>query len=846
VKILAGPSACGKTQVLRQLYESARRRGPARLIVPTETLARQLPGATTFATFSAERVPEWRLPSPAVWDREIRDALETIAVPALRSARAFPGFRRRLRAFLDEVASAGVSAAEFERALSRAPYATPVQRAIAKIFSRVELRLAERNLLLSGRLVRLAAAAIRERPIDGACFLDGFYSFSEAELELLNAMADHAPLVLTVPVDWPGAAKTLERFRHRAALETLPDPPHRPQIEKFFATSREHEVSEIARRIAERLDRGQDPSDCGVVVRQESPYAPMLEDIFARYGIPALFHFAAPLGRQSPIRYFTSLIDSLLDGWNLERLHDAIVLPASGIGGTPEGDRLDFQMRDRIPGRGLDGFESLQARFGVLTALSEGQRSPMDWAGELSRLVAFEGALVDPAEFADVWQRRAAAVETWRSLLAETAASLPPKKVPLSLFWDEVKCAIAETAIPIAEPRRESVAVVDAMEARQWRFRAVYLCGMLEGEFPRRVTGDAFFDDAARRELTLLGIPLRSVQEVAAEEQALVSVAATRAEHVTLSWPAFAPNGEDSLPAFALETFPGVPVPAAVSRLEPLQPFRPPARASFIDPAQVLRLQGLHKTWRPTEIDCFLQCPFQYFGRHTLHLQPPPPHPDERFDARAQGTVVHAVLRRLSEDAALRLEDTLDEELRSFARKAHLPSSHLTLWRRTAMLRVLGLFLATPPEREGWLRRYEWPFEFDLVDGIKVKGRIDRFDSRDKDAFAVDYKYSKATRLRKSDATQGGLYLLGLRAAGFSPRGFDFIALREGEIVRWDAAPLMQDSRERALGAISSIGRGEVDARPADETLCRYCDFRSACRIEEQAGVARSAGEAAE
>jgi RecB family exonuclease len=718
--------------------------------------------------------PRSEFPSQAALDREIRDALASIGPAAFRGVAALPGFRRQIRALLDEISEAA-TALEFAGAMARLPQATTAQRAIAQIYLRVERRLAARGLRMPGR----------STPPLGASY---------------------------GPV--PG------------------------RVEKFTAGSRAHEAAEIARRIQERLARGESAKDIGVVLRQPAAYAPLLRSAFWRYRIPAAFHFAEPLGRQSPARFCAAVIESLLDGWNLERIHEAVVLPVSGLGATPEGDRLDFEIRARIPGRGFESLPQLEERFGRYGAWMTARHAPRAWVAELSALID-----TTAAHTAAAGRQRALAANAWKEAVTEAAAALPDRECSLAQFWPEAAAAVAASVIRPAGADAEAVAVVDAREIWPWRFRAAYLCGLLEGEFPARPAGDAFFDNATRRELARLGVPLRTSDEKEADERELVLAAASRAEQVTLSWPAVTAAGEESLPALVVETFPGDPVSAPFLPPPLAAAYRPPARATLAPPEAVLRLAGSPRSWRPSEIDCFLQCPFQYLGRYTLQLQAPPPGPGERFDARAQGSLAHDVLRRVSENPALDLAKVLDEELRALARKHHIPDSHALLWGRTEMLRVLRRFLDTPAGREGWRSEYEWPFEFDLVDGIRVKGRIDRFDSAGGRAFAVDYKYSKSARLTNSASVQGGLYLLGLRAAGFAPEGFAYIALREdAEIVQFAPEPLMAEAREKTIAAVSSIRNGEIAARPADPSLCRWCDFRPACRISQAAALTRGEG----
>jgi hypothetical protein len=51
-----------------------------------------------------------------------------------------------------------------------------------------------------------------------------------------------------------------------------------------------------------------------------------------------------------------------------------------------------------------------------------------------------------------------------------------------------------------------------------------------------------------------------------------------------------------------------------------------------------------------------------------------------------------------------------------------------------------------------------------------------------------------------------------------------------------DSAPLpenwLERTRERAIELVAQIRSGRVEVDPADEELCRFCDYRDACRVE--------------
>ncbi len=863
--ILTGGFASGKSTLLRESFLSSSGSAPIRLLVPTTTLAEHLrhrvTGAsghagpapvTTLAAVVAELTPEFGHPPASTIDHLLHSALTELDPPAFRGVRHYPGFRQRLSRIVDEFAGGGVSASTLQIALTKMPFATGRQRALAGIYALLERDLHARGFLLPGERIRLAASRVRNIPAATRFFVDGFFSMSAPETELLAAIAARHPLTLTVPTDWPEASETLSRLDHiegnRIACSNIPT----GRIRKFFGSGREQEVAEIARLIAQRLGDGEPAESIGIIIRQEEPYAALLRTVLSRYGISARFYFPERLDRQSTIRYFSAIVRALLSGWDHGALLELLASPASG-GGTNETDRLDFDIREKMPGRGLDTLGEFGKRLNTLSEWPALHREPADWAAALAGLGewAFANETIAPGspESAVLWRRRASAIRAWTSALGEAAALLPAHSVTLAEFWPTIERVVQLTPLRVPDARANCVSVVDAFEARQWRFKTTFVCGLLEGEFPARPAADSIFDDATRIELRSHGIHLRTSSDLDQIEHSLLEVAVTRASHETfLSWPAFDANGEEALPAFALGHYAGEPTAAPESRLSPPTPFRMPQTLSFADADQIADLLPSPKKWRPSEIDCFRQCPFQYLGRYTIALKPAPVEPSERFDVRQQGSLVHSVIRRLAEAPQKGLDAIFEEEFRSLERKLNIPPSHEVLWHRLAMLRTLRAFLTSPTERANWQHHAEWTFEFDLIAGLTIRGRIDRFDaSADARAFAIDFKYSKLERVKKLNSVQGGLYLLALQDAGYRPEGFSYVALRdEGEVITLEPKSLMEQAREDTIESVESIRQGLIAAQPADPDGCRYCDFLATCRIRERSGAAADAAGAAE
>jgi ATP-dependent helicase/DNAse subunit B len=162
----------------------------------------------------------------------------------------------------------------------------------------------------------------------------------------------------------------------------------------------------------------------------------------------------------------------------------------------------------------------------------------------------------------------------------------------------------------MADGRRNVVQVLSAEEARQWVLPVVFVCGMVEKQFPRFHAQDPFFPDAARCQLNAAGIRVRTAAEFEREERALFDSAIGRATMLTtLSYPEFDARGERTLPSLYLE---GLLLAAEESRAVRPQPRFPPATRG---PAEI-RVPGLLKILRektakvsPTDLESFLQCP---------------------------------------------------------------------------------------------------------------------------------------------------------------------------------------------------------------------------------------------
>jgi ATP-dependent helicase/DNAse subunit B len=349
--LLTGPPGSGKTHQVLDLFRAGLARDDARLLVPTATMAEHLrhrlareglvfrpSRIRTLAAFLDEWTPDLRQASPAALRLALEDALEGGAPPLFRPVADLAGFQSSLAALIDELAAAGCDA----RRLLRISDGDETCDAVAAVWSAVDARLRRRGLASRADRLRLAALRVRDSPLAGvrAVFVDGFFSFSDPELDLLASLRERADLFVTLP-RWEGAEESAVRLRARGLVERE-CPAVRPVAarSRFLAPAPALEAEEIARRMIALHDGGRAWRQMGVVVRRASPYAAILAAAFDRFGVPARFYFAEPLEA-------SSLARSLLAG---RALPDA---PAPFDEGAPW-RRIAFRRREAAAAAAFD------------------------------------------------------------------------------------------------------------------------------------------------------------------------------------------------------------------------------------------------------------------------------------------------------------------------------------------------------------------------------------------------------------------------------------------------------------------------------------------------------------
>lgn len=895
--LLTGPPASGKRQQILEQVRKALRRGESgfRLLVPTATMAEHIRNELAREGFLlrpnvvetlSRFIEPWVRDIPEVSGAELEllvgEILDQGVPREFQKVARLPGFRACLASLVDEFRTAGCKPEWFQTVLETHGSRLRYGAAFHDVFARVHKELERRGWSLRAGRLRHAAERIRERGLGpiGQIFLDGFFSFTDPELELLFALSQRANLTVTLPL-WRGAATARVSLLAMGFQEVLLGEAKRPPVKTvlFTAAGLEQESEEIARRILAEAEAGRAFREIGVIVRSEKPYVPLLRAAFERYGVPARFYFAPPLAEHSIVRYFAAVIDAMLDGWDHEKTLAAIRMSPSGVGVTDAGDRFDFEVREHLPGAGLaelrniapsPGLQLLIDRFAQLESWRSGAALPAEWAARTKTL----RGLVRPPRITDgvdydtvlVWRGQAAALEAFDQAMDETAEALPAgERLPFTKFWEAARTVLQGSRLRVADRRRNVVHVLDVYEARQWELPVVFLCGLLERQFPLYHGEDPVFPDSARSLLQRQGIRLWTTADRRLEEEFLFDLATTRAtSELVLSYPESNAQGEPNLPSFFLQRFTLAPERAQLVRPKPIG-VAPPCSASRIGSPELLeRLRAEHAVLKATAIEDFLACPFQFFIRHTLKLEEPPPWPEDRLNPGLQGVVVHQVLAEWYRNPQP-IEPLFERVFAEACARERVLEGCAKELARLSMLRDLRRFLEAPLLLEGWSVSTEKLVQFPLAEDLEIRGRIDRFDvSPENLAVVFDFKYSRAAGIRdrvrefeEGKAVQTGLYLLALEhETGAAPAGMFYCGLRgETRLDGWHTSlpgfeaagtsctrAFLREQLDRvkdlAIHTAEEIRAGRIE--PCQSDRCERCDYRDLCRLEtaEEAAVA--------
>ncbi len=511
-------------------------------------------------------------------ERVVAAAIADARLRVLAPSAAAPGFARAAGALFAELQRSLVEPARFTRAL-RAWAGVPYADELAALYSAYRRRLEALERPDREGEAWAALDALRAHPEVWArrpVFLYGFDELTRAQLDAVETLSRlcEADVWVTLPYEpgrhaLAGSAATVhelsalgevvaldERAEHyaaaaRPALHHLERrlfegggervPPN-GAVRLLEAGGERAEAEIVGAEVLELMRDGVAAEDIAVLVRG-SGTAALFAQVLGTYGIPVAWSRRVPLAR-------TRLGAGVLAGARA-------ALPGGRVEDLLAWLRLDEARRDDV-----DALEARVRRTEEPSARVAAARWA-DWA--LPRLDALAAAAEEGgevllealvAEAQSTWAaphaRRADVLTIDERDEARVASELAAAAAELRSLDPELLGGAAEVleTLGAVEVRQgdvtDGVLLADPLDIRARRFRAVFVCGLQDGEFPQRPVPEPFLDDDARRALSVAaGLRLPFHEDVLDRERSLFYACVSRPQEVLfLSWRSSDEEGE--------------------------------------------------------------------------------------------------------------------------------------------------------------------------------------------------------------------------------------------------------------------------------------------------------------
>ena len=368
-----------------------------------------------------------------------------------------------------------------------------------------------------------------------------------------------------------------------------PEPEHSDtSLQITAAANVQDEVEQIARRIRKLTYRdGYTFSQIAVIFRNIEKYQDIVEDTFERFSIPVRIYGKKPLKDNPLIKAIMNTTGIFMQKWQDEAVWK-VLKSNTGIDRNLV-NRLEHEYLKRgnindcnkwlkltsVPElKPVNNFlkqlkkifSNLEGRhpfsyyckyyIDIVNLLYKAAFAPFRESIDEANINTAEGNH-HHQEVSDLIKSDAGSLKEFMAILNNNTLnelSMDAGILTFEEFSSILDSQMALSSYRKADRRKEVVNVINALEARQWEIRVVFVGGLLEKEFPGQVQEDLFLKDFYRRKLNATGkIALREASGQMDEERYLFYIAVTRAkERLYLSYPSANSSGNPTLPSFFL------------------------------------------------------------------------------------------------------------------------------------------------------------------------------------------------------------------------------------------------------------------------------------------------------
>lgn len=687
----------------------------------------------------------------------IQSIFEETRFEYFEEAKKHRGFMELAADFMAEAKAALFTEREFQAGISCAVSAGPVfQRKLSdlgKIFSTYNTKLLSFGLEDPEDHIKSFAEAVlsgRLRLELGLVVFDGFYHFSPLQMEFLKAVSKAAGrVIVTLTTDASSERghvflypqETRERLLgmgfserprgpvknhrvHAPALAFLeknlfrgsvkPWPEKQEAVSIFEATGASGEVEMIAREIVRLYRQGSYHfSDFCVILRSIGPYEEVIRHVFSAFELPVEIHERKKLRQNSFARAFVRWISLVRGGWRREDLF--ALFKSSYYGFDLEAVRmLEKKALFEGPHEGAEAWQDFcktlhtperEILEGLLEAYGKifHDQTPLAYKTHLLSFIRNHEMLRRHAERDEATREDFYAFRALEKIMDEIIlhrSAGGERAMGLQNYLEYLQAAVDISLFSVPVQDKNRVQVYDAILAFQKEYKVIFIAGLLEKNFPQRITEDALLKDDERKILNSQGSRFEERLRRVSGERYFFYMAVTRAqEKLYLTYPRFDLEGKEALPSFYAEEVKrclgenhvptrrrgmGQAAPLAeevcaprdllmilieslfqIQNEEKAEAFfaqllnfclempdtkkiireilRDETRASLADPAVLEKIKAAEKYFSASRLETFATCPFRHFAQHVLAME------DfvEGIDPKQRGKLIHRVLEDL-------------------------------------------------------------------------------------------------------------------------------------------------------------------------------------------------------
>ncbi len=580
-----------------------------------------------------------------------------------------------------------------------------------------------------------------QKPELSHIWIDGFSDFSKLQLSFIEFLMRHAEqITITLTLDQdPLRASLFELVSEtQAALEDLgfktewmKNENHRAEtselkdleknlfrmtavpskmkagnsIQIFEATGLLGEMEMIAREI-KRLMHGDHYhfSDIAVLFRAVNPYIQVIQSVFKKFEIPYEIHERIRLKTTPIARTLASFLEIFLNGWNRKDIFNFLKSSYVRLLAS-QNETNDLELVALRKGIFKDRAYWLKSFPEAVSLKKIAQfedefkslKDAAQFSAWLKKVILTFGLLHFPGEHPDEKTRldRESARRIFM-LLEELIQKNPAAHRDGNQLAEEFLTLMEVDLFSVHSRDKNKVQVYNVSIARQKEYKAVFLAGLLEKQFPIQVKEDPVLSDAERRALNRKGQILKEHLSRQSFERYLFYLAVTRCrERLILTYPRFNLEGKEALPSFYVDEVCGLFAYELPIKRQPITEVLPHwNEIASVQEAEALVIRDLWEIpaereedenhhlsfslynyliqdvafqaliqriltpiegmisdekirphfkrdiWSPTWLEEYAECPFRFFSDRLLKLETQ----IEGIDLRRRGTILHDVL----------------------------------------------------------------------------------------------------------------------------------------------------------------------------------------------------------